>query len=163
LPGGGAGARPPPPPLFDHAKVPAIAMASRLAIDRRVILMAGWLAIAAPLSAQQPFPPKSFQNLQVLPKDAPATLVITTMKGFANNLGVRCQHCHVGEEGMPLEQFDFVSDAKPAKNTARVMMRLLRDINAQLDTSLPTGASASRVMCVTCHRGKAKPTNIREP
>jgi hypothetical protein len=138
-------------------------MASAIALCRRVILLVGCLAGASQsVSAQQTFPPQSFQNLQVLARDSSAALVVSTMKGFANNLGVRCQYCHLGEEGMPLEQFDFVSDAKPAKNTARVMMRLLQDINAQLDKALPVSASTPRVTCVTCHRGKSKPTNIRE-
>lgn len=116
------------------------------------------------VSAQNTFPPKSFQNLQVLPKDSSAGTVVGTMKSFANNLGVRCQFCHVGEEGLPLEQFDFVADVKPTKNVARVMMRLTRDINAQLDAGLATPAAGGlRVTCMTCHRGKSKPTNTREP
>lgn len=29
------------------------------------------------------------------------------MRNITGALGVRCQFCHVGEEGMPLERFDF--------------------------------------------------------
>ena len=117
---------------------------------------------ATPLFAQ--FPPASFKNLQVLPTDAPAGVVIGTMKGFAINLGVRCQFCHVGKEGMPLEQFDFVSDEIAQKKTARVMMRLTADINKQLDAAVPRAAGAeARVTCITCHRGKSTPTNTKEP
>ena len=118
---------------------------------------------AAPAAAQGMFPPKSFQNLQVLPKDASAALVVTTMKAFANNLGVRCQFCHIGEEGLPLEQFDFASDAKATKTTARAMMRLTQEFNKQLDAAVPNPGSASRVTCITCHRGKSKPSNLRGP
>ena len=118
----------------------------------------------APAGAQGTFPPSSFKNLQVLPRDATARVVVGTMKGFANNLGVRCQFCHIGEEGLPLEQFDFVSDEKAAKRIARAMMRLTSDINRQLDAAVPRPAdSEPRVMCITCHRGKSKPTNLREP
>lgn len=121
-------------------------------------------ATAIPAGAQGPFPPKSFQNLQVLPKDATAAVVVGTMKGFANNLGVRCQYCHQGEEGLPLEQFDFVSDEKPAKQAARAMMRLTQDINRQLDAAMPPPPGiAARVTCITCHRGKPIPTSLREP
>ena len=120
--------------------------------------------LPAPAVAQATFPPSAFKNLQVLPKDATAGIVVATMKGFANNLGVRCQFCHIGEEGLPLEQFDFVSDEKAAKRTARVMMRLASDINRQLDAALPQPAeSEPRVGCITCPRGKAKPSNLREP
>lgn len=120
--------------------------------------------MAAPVLAQGTFPPSSFKNLQVLPKDAAARLVVGTMKGFANNLGVRCQFCHLGEEGMPLEKFDFVSDEMQTKKTARAMMRLTDDINRQLDAAVPRAAGAeARVTCITCHRGKSKPTNLKEP
>jgi hypothetical protein len=120
------------------------------------------LALAAPASAQNTFPPASFRNLQVLPKDSPARTVVGTMKNFALNIGVRCQFCHVGKEGLPLEQFDFVSDEIPQKRTARVMMRLVDDINKQLDAAMPRAAGTeARVSCLTCHRGKSTPA--KEP
>jgi hypothetical protein len=120
------------------------------------------LFLAAPSHAQNTFPPASFKNLQVLPKDASAGIVVGTMKGFANNLGVRCQFCHVGKEGLPLEQFDFVSDEIPQKKTARIMMLLTADINKQLDAAVPRAAGAeARVTCITCHRGKSTPTNTQ--
>ena len=118
--------------------------------------------VAAPSFAQNTFPPASFKNLQVLPKDASPRVVVGTMKTFANNLGVRCQFCHVGKEGLPLEEFDFVSDEIPQKKTARAMMRLTDDINKQLDTAVPRAAGAeARVTCITCHRGKSTPTNTQ--
>jgi hypothetical protein len=132
---------------------------------RFICCLAALLAIAAPtLLAQNTFPPASFKNLQVLPKDSTAGVVVGTMKGFANNLGVRCQFCHVGKEGLPLEQFDFVSDEIPQKRSARTMMRITDDINKQLDAAMPRIAgSGARVTCMTCHRGKSTPTNLKEP
>jgi len=131
---------------------------------RRLFVVLVYLAAASPAIAQATFPPKSFKNLQVLPADSPAGVVVGTMKGFANNLGVRCQFCHVGKEGLPLEEFDFVSDEIPQKKTARVMMRLTADINRQLDAAVPRAAGAeARVTCITCHRGKSTPTNTKEP
>jgi hypothetical protein len=119
-------------------------------------------ALAAPAFAQGAFPPSSFKNLQVLPRDSTAAVVVGTMKGFANNLGVRCQFCHIGKEGLPLEQFDFVSDTIPQKETARAMMRLTADINRQLDTAMPRAAGTEpRVTCMTCHRGSSKPTQAK--
>ena len=75
-----------------------------------IIGVVALLSRAMPLFAQNTFPPASFKNLQVLPKTRPRGVVVGTMKGFAINLGVRCQFCHVGKEGLPLEEFDFVSD-----------------------------------------------------
>jgi hypothetical protein len=133
-------------------------------MKRSIGVVALLLFSASPLLAQGTFPPSSFKNLQVLPKDATAGVVVGTMKGFANNLGVRCQFCHVGKEGLPLEQFDFVSDEIEQKKTARAMMRLTANINQQLDAAVPRAAGTeARVTCITCHRGKSKPTNLREP
>jgi Photosynthetic reaction centre cytochrome C subunit len=114
--------------------------------------------LAAPALAQGTFPPASFKNLQVLPKDASPATVVNAMKGFAMGLGVRCQFCHVGKEGLPLDQFDFVADTIPQKATARAMMRLTADINRQLDAAMPRASGSDpRVTCVTCHRGATTP------
>ena len=130
----------------------------------RLILVVIVVALSCPAFAQGTFPPSSFKNLQVLPADSNARVVVGTMKNFATNLGVRCQFCHVGKEGLPLEQFDFVSDEIPQKKTARVMMRMVDDINKTLDAAMPRAAGAeARVSCMTCHRGKSTPTNAKEP
>lgn len=121
------------------------------------------LVLTSPVFAQDTFPPSSFKNLQVLPKDSNARVVVSTMKGFANHLGVRCQFCHIGKEGLPLEQFDFVSDDVPQKKTARVMMTLVDDINKTIDAAMPRAAGTeARVSCITCHRGKSTPPNAKE-
>ena len=67
--------------------------------------------------------PEVFNNLQVLPKDISKAELLGNMRSFA---GGRCQFCHVGEEGQPLSEFDFVSDEKETKKKARVMMQPLR-------------------------------------
>ena len=124
---------------------------------------ASLLVMAAPATAQNTFPPKQFQNLQVMPKDATASEVISTMKGFTRALGVRCQFCHVGEEGLPLEQFDFPSDSKPQKTVARNMMRMLAEITRMVNAAKPPepGANAPRVTCYSCHGGRQKPLTDR--
>lgn len=123
-----------------------------------VLVVACGLALATPVSAQGTFPPDTFTNLQVLPKDASPNVVITAMKNFTRGLGVRCQFCHVGEEGMPLEKFDFVSDTKPEKQTARMMMRMASAINAELATAMPdASAKGYQVTCYTCHKGAQHP------
>lgn len=109
-----------------------------------------------PAAAQ--FPPDSLTNLQVLPEDTEVRQLIGIMRGFSMGLGVRCHYCHVGEEGQPLAEFDFASDEKQMKQKAREMLRMIREIN---DTHLAgleeRGDPPVRVMCVTCHRGQARP------
>lgn len=83
------------------------------------------------------------------------------MKGFAQGLGVRCSHCHVGEEGKPLSTFDFASDAKKEKLTARAMMRMVHRINEQ-DFKVKQPADL-KVTCYTCHRGATKPLIAAPP
>jgi hypothetical protein len=74
--------------------------------------------------------------------------------------GVRCQYCHVGEEGQPLTQFNFMSDEKRTKVVARQMMLMVQEINRRLD-SLPAGLGARlQVTCNTCHRGTSRPVPL---
>src|SRR6185503_6878743 len=117
---------------------------------------------AAPLAAQAPgrFPPESLVNVKVIPKNTPVIQVVGMMRNFAGALGVRCWFCHVGQEGMPLAQFDFAKDDKRTKLVARQMMRMVEEINRRIDT-LPHDHGqphdSLRVTCGTCHRGVSRP------
>jgi tetratricopeptide (TPR) repeat protein len=84
------------------------------------------------------------------------------MLGFTRALGVRCTHCHVGEDGKPLETFDFASDANPNKDKARAMLRMLGSINEQLKQLEPGGEHRVNMWCHTCHRGRPRPTTLGE-
>ena len=115
------------------------------------------------LNAEQKFPPDKFANLQIFPKDTAPGVVINAMKGFTRALGVRCQFCHVGEEGLPLEKFDFVADTKPEKQTARMMIRMVGEINGQITKAMPDApAEGYQVTCFTCHRGAQHPQHSPE-
>ena len=97
--------------------------------------------------AQPPFANPPYKNLKVFPKDISGAQLISNMKGFAQALGVRCTYCHVGEEGKPMSTFDFASDAKDKKLTARAMLLMAHRINQQdFDGQM-------KVTCFTCHRG----------
>ena len=120
-------------------------------------------AASAPLAAQQKFPPDKFVNLQVFPKDTRPDVLVAAMKNFTRALGVRCPYCHVGEEGMPLEKFDFAADTKPNKEIARSMVRMVADINAQVTKAIPDApAKGYQVTCFTCHRGAEHPQHSPE-
>jgi head-tail adaptor len=123
----------------------------------------GILFLAASLSAAgdpqrgRGAPPPPPQNLQLYPADIEFQQLITTMQGFAKALGVDCGHCHVWEgNGNPNN--DMASDAKPTKNTARMMIRMAREVNAKLraESGKPE-AEVTAVRCATCHRGAAIP------
>jgi hypothetical protein len=131
----------------------------------RVTMLTSAAAVAfcllpAPLRAQGTFPPATLANLQVLAKDTTVPQAIAVMRTMTQALGVRCQFCHVGVEGQPLDQFDFVSDTVDKKTAARAMMRLTREINAQLAAAMP---AAPAVTCYTCHRGERQPVHAPPP
>lgn len=110
--------------------------------------------------AQGKFPPDSLLNTKVFPHNTPVSEVVAAMRGFSGGLGVRCTFCHVGEEGMPLEKFDFAKDEKRPKLVARQMMRMVQEINHRLDTIPGRTAPGLQVTCATCHRGVSRPAPL---
>src|SRR5207253_1910247 len=72
-----------------------------------------------------------FHNLKVLPVNISRDELIATMRGFTRALGTRCDYCHAAgppsADGKP--QLDFASDAKPEKENARTMVRMVQKIN----------------------------------
>ncbi|OLC04224.1 MAG: hypothetical protein AUH46_04515 [Gemmatimonadetes bacterium 13_1_40CM_70_15] len=95
----------------------------------RLLLLATAAVAARRIAAQGRFPPDSFTNLKVLPKNIDQRTLIATMRGFALALGVRCTYCHVGREGAPLDSLSFAKDDKRTKKVARVMMHMVMHIN----------------------------------
>ena len=141
---------------------------SRIAILILAVLLGPHPAAQTPPPQQMPAPgtprwqPPDPTNLQVLPKDIPKPQLVRVMRSFAMGLGVRCEHCHVGE-GNDLSTFDFASDTKPEKVTARRMIVMAREINTKLLAGFPPGRDESTpaVTCYTCHRGEKKPLTAR--
>lgn len=125
------------------------------------VAVAAGLSLAACLARAGIFDdPK---NLKVLPKDISAQALRQTMRGFAFDLGVGCESCHVGEAGAPIETFDFAADDKRMKLAARLMLRMVADINdRQLSKLDRDDGEAVRVQCGTCHRGQSKPVTMAE-
>jgi hypothetical protein len=139
-----------------------------MSFSTRLLSGSAALAIAAstPGAAQQWSPPAP-TNLRVLAKATTGRELIQVMRGFTQGLGVRCQHCHVykGEDPNDLSSFDFASDEKAPKATARVMMRMASAINDDLLKGVGEVAAAGepKVSCYTCHRGEKRPANRRSP
>jgi hypothetical protein len=125
---------------------------------KRSVMTVAMLLLAAPAWAQIP---DTYTNLKVLPREISKADLVNRMREMAGSLGVRCNHCHVGPES--LQGMDFATDEKPTKRTARVMMKMVEEINGKLLAPIETGRTdTTRVRCVTCHRGVTVPKYIDE-
>ena len=136
------------------------------------VALAACLLFASTVSAQQPPAavagagqraggPPPITNLQIIPKDTPREQVIATMQSIAGALGVQCNYCHV-QEGRGGRN-DMASDEKPMKKTARQMMVFARELNEKLPAVVGKPANeATRVGCMTCHRGLAVPKQLTQ-
>ncbi len=130
---------------------------------RRVFLALLVVVSADYVKAQHWQWPEHPKNLVVLPKSTTPKELQRTMFGFTSGLGVRCVFCHVGEEGKGLEEYDFASDSKPEKNTARTMMKMMNAINSQYLANInPDKAPTVQVNCITCHRGNSLPILLED-
>ncbi len=126
---------------------------------------AAFTAAAAPpalLHAQGKFPPDSLVNLKYFPKTIAVKDLLDSMRFFTFALGVRCDYCHVAKERMPLDSFNFRSDDKRTKRTARVMLDMVHHINMDHLMEVPERPVPNvQVTCVTCHRGVPRPVELR--
>jgi hypothetical protein len=126
-----------------------------LVLTAAVVSMVSFRGAAAPRTQQIPGLQPPYKNLQVFPKDTTGATLVGAMKAFTNALGVRCEHCHVGE-GDDLTKFDFVADTRPAKEIARKMLKMTAGLNdAVKDIGQPS--SSPKITCFTCHQGQKKP------
>jgi hypothetical protein len=84
------------------------------------------------------------KNIQVL-KGLPESRLFPLMNFIGDSLGVRCTYCHVYSGG---DKWEWESDAKPEKQTAREMMRMTLAINKD------SFSGNQGVTCYSCHRGQ---------
>jgi hypothetical protein len=87
------------------------------------------------------------RNIQVL-KGMPSSQLLPVMHFMRTSLGVRCDYCHVAENGK------YWMDDKPPKQAARRMLQMVFDINKANFGGQPI------VTCNTCHRGSIKPVAV---
>ena len=90
---------------------------------------------------------QSYKNIQVL-QGLPDSQLLTVMHFMRASLGVRCDYCHVAENGK------YWMDHKPAKQIARQHMRMTSELNKANFGGKPA------VTCNTCHQGRIKPLSI---
>jgi len=100
---------------------------------------------APTLAQQQDKPVEQVQkNIKVL-NGMPSSQLLPVMHFMRTSLGVRCDYCHVAENGK------YWMDSKPAKETARRMLRMVSEINKNNFGGRPV------VTCNSCHRGSTQP------
>ena len=87
------------------------------------------------------------RNIQVL-KGMQSSQLLPVMHFMRTSLGVRCDYCHVAENGK------YWMDDKPPKQAARRMLQMVFDINKANFGGQPI------VTCNTCHRGSIKPVAV---
>lgn len=128
-------------------------------INRKVLATLGLAAAVTVVSLTSMAPEKEgFKNLKVLPKNITDKQLDNVMDEWAHSLGVHCSFCHVRDEAA--KKMDFASDAKPEKEMARNMFKMMNKINqkyfeAKKDS---TGMMAkSGINCYSCHRGDSHP------
>ena len=104
-------------------------------------------------------------NLQVLPKTMTGEQVHDLMHKWEAQLGAECSTCHaadpknIGPNGRP--RLNFADDSKPEKATARMMFRMVQDINGNYVEKIDN--SGVPVSCGTCHRGHLDPPIFTPP
>jgi hypothetical protein len=122
---------------------------SRLAVILLFIAAGAYLnltSFASPVDdqAQEKTAEQAYRNIQVL-KGVPASQLQQVMALFTGSLGVKCSYCHTNP---------FEKDDKPAKQTARRMIRMVFDLNRG------NFGGRDAITCYTCHRGQPKPDTV---
>ncbi len=133
-----------------------------MAIARRAFLFL-LVCLAVPATVGRAQIPDKFTNLQVLPGNIEKGELVGVMRSFSGALGVRCIHCHAGENPLDLSTVDFASDAKDTKKIAREMMKMSQEVNSILARSIGSmRPEPLQVRCVTCHHGVTRPETLEQ-
>lgn len=134
-------------------------------LRRSAIVIIFALACASVSGAQTPpaqTQPWKAKNLEFFPKDISRAELTQRMREFSLALGVRCQHCHTGGDGISFDGVIFDSDDKAPKRTARAMLKMMDQLNTVTLAQLPNRAEPRVVIeCATCHRGVAVPKSLQ--
>ena len=105
--------------------------------------------------------PEKFTNLKILPESISRAALIDTMRAFSRALGARCDYCHV--EKADGHELDFAKDDKRTKRTARVMFRMVQDLNTKYLTEVVERPTPNVIVrCETCHRGQPRPKPLED-
>jgi hypothetical protein len=106
-------------------------------------------------AATAPQPHGRPTNLRVLPRDISEEQLGRLMKQYRDELGVTCGYCHV--ESPQTQKVDYVSDENPKKETARLMITMVEEINTKYLAQLGDRRYGAHVTCGNCHQGQSSP------
>ena len=117
-----------------------------------IVLAAGLIFFAGrapgqPMAATEKTAGETMKNVRVL-TDVPVKQWDDTMWFMSTSLGVTCDHCHMGQA--------YESDDRKAKQTARSMIQMTRELNAR------NFGGRLRITCCTCHAGSLQPKAASE-
>lgn len=100
------------------------------------------------------------QNLKILPRNISHDELKKVMDGFKNGLGVKCGFCHA-KNAADSAHLDFASDAKPEKEVARHMLKMVMKVNKKYFEDMKSDdGKLVQVSCYTCHHGHEKPEQL---
>lgn len=129
-------------------------------LNKKIIATLGLASVISfiALTSMAPDNQPGYKNLKVLPKSLTHQQLGAIMGEWERSLGVNCGFCH--ERNAETKKMDFASDAKPEKNAARHMFKMMNKINHKffeakkdsLGMMMKTG-----INCNTCHRGTPHP------
>jgi hypothetical protein len=128
-------------------------------INRKIFVTLGLTSVVTFIALTSMAPDDdSLKNIKVLPKSLTDRQVHQVMREWSISLGVRCGFCHApSADGKGL---DFPSDAKPEKEMARHMYKMMNKINEKYFEAKKDSLGMvehSGINCYTCHRGNSHP------
>jgi hypothetical protein len=128
-------------------------------INRKIVATIGLSAVISIVALTSMAPKNSeYKNLKVLPKSITHEQLGSIMGEWSHSLGVHCTFCHVRDEAA--KKMDFASDAKPEKEAARHMFKMMNKINQKYFEAKKDSLGMmmrSGINCYTCHRGVSHP------
>ena len=128
-------------------------------INKKTLVTLGLSSIVTivALTSMAPDDP-GFKNVKVLPKNLTDPQLHQVMREWSASLGVRCDFCHAAN--VAGKGLDFASDAKPEKEMARHMYKMMNKINQKYFDAKKDSLGMvmkSGINCYTCHRGESHP------